>query len=82
MAATDPTPGKIIFRLFIVRHGETTANSAGIIQGQSLDPSFCLTTLGKLQANAVGTTLATKRWWKMIASDLPRARETVGIMTR
>ncbi len=40
-----------LLRLVIVRHGETTANAADIIQGQSLDPSFRLTELGRAQAS-------------------------------
>jgi hypothetical protein len=39
MAASE-TPPRYLFTLCIVRHGETTANKAGIIQGQSLDPSY------------------------------------------
>ena len=42
-----------LLRLVIVRHGETTANAADIIQGQSLDPSFRLTELGRAQASAM-----------------------------
>jgi len=71
-------PGKVLlFRLVIVRHGETTANAAGIVQGQSLDPSYRLTALGVLQARAVGRALGVHTWWKLVSSDLPRTRETV-----
>jgi broad specificity phosphatase PhoE len=68
-----------LVRLTIVRHGETTANADGIIQGQSLDASYRLTELGVQQAKAAGQALAGKIWWKVFCSDLPRARETVGI---
>ena len=74
--STSSSP-QFLFRLFVVRHGETTANAAGIIQGQSSDPSFCLTSLGKLQAHSVGAALDDKKWWKLVSSDLKRAQETV-----
>ena len=46
-------------RLLIVRHGETTANAAGICQGQSLNPDYKLTELGMAQARAGGEALET-----------------------
>ena len=69
-----------LFRLIIVRHGETTANAAGIIQGQSLDPSFRLTELGKSQAVVTGRALLGRSWWKVVSSDLPRTRETTDLL--
>mmetsp|Transcript_4973 Transcript_4973/g.6428 ORF Transcript_4973/g.6428 Transcript_4973/m.6428 type:complete len:231 (+) Transcript_4973:20-712(+) len=63
-------------KLTIVRHGETNANVAGILQGQSLDPNFRLTDLGIHQARAAGEVLRTQCWWRILCSDLPRTRET------
>lgn len=73
LAAANNAP---LLRLLIVRHGETTANKAGIIQGQSLDPSYKLTELGVAQAKAAGTTLDGRAFWKVVSSDLPRCKET------
>jgi phosphohistidine phosphatase SixA len=70
-----------LIRLIIVRHGETTANALNILQGQSLDPSYKLTEMGALQAQAVGRALREEKWWKVVCSDLPRTRETVYMYT-
>ena len=69
-----------LLELHIVRHGETTANRAGIIQGQSLDPAFKLTELGESQAHAAGESWRGQQWWRVVASDLPRARQTAEII--
>mmetsp|Transcript_32771 Transcript_32771/g.86658 ORF Transcript_32771/g.86658 Transcript_32771/m.86658 type:complete len:243 (-) Transcript_32771:744-1472(-) len=75
MAASE-TPPRYLFTLCIVRHGETTANKAGIIQGQSLDPSYALTPLGESQATTGGKAWSSRRWWRVYSSDLPRAIQT------
>ena len=77
-ASADLSPA--LLRIVLVRHGETTANKAGIIQGQSFDPSFCLTELGVAQARATGTFLRDHKWWKIFSSDLPRASETTNLL--
>lgn len=60
-------------QLFIVRHGETTWNGAGRIQG-SLDSP--LTPRGLAQAAATGARLAPERIGALYSSDLGRAQQT------
>jgi 2,3-bisphosphoglycerate-dependent phosphoglycerate mutase len=60
-------------QLLLVRHGETTWNGAGRIQGQRDSP---LTARGVAQARAVGARLARERIGALYSSDLGRAQET------
>lgn len=46
----DAEDGNIMLRLTILRHGQTTANAAGIVQGQQ--PHWPLNEVGELQARA------------------------------
>jgi len=59
--------------LYLVRHGQTAANAAGLIQGQT-DPG--LSDLGRQQAAALAAILPAKTAAAIIASPLRRARET------
>ena len=63
--------------LWIVRHGETLANRAGIIQGQSESP---LSELGASQAGLVAEALAGVDWWRIVSSDLGRCQQTAKIL--
>ena len=54
--------------LYLVRHGQTEANAAGLIQGQS---DFDLTEVGRRQAEALAAALPTAA--TVIASPLRRA---------
>ena len=63
--------------LWIVRHGETLANRAGIIQGQSESP---LSELGASQAGLVAKALAGVDWWRIVSSDLGRCQQTAKIL--
>jgi broad specificity phosphatase PhoE len=56
-----------------VRHGQTTANRAGQLQGRVDSP---LTDLGREQAARVAKTLASERVARVVASPLRRALET------
>lgn len=69
LTATDCT-------LWLIRHGETTWNLERRIQGQSDSP---LSELGRRQARALGARLATTTFDRVLASDLGRAVETVGL---
>ncbi len=61
-------------RLWLVRHGESTWNAAGLVQGQ-LDPG--LSAVGREQAGRCAGLLATRRAPEAIySSDLRRAFET------
>jgi|YNPBryBLVA2012_1023415.scaffolds.fasta_scaffold15478_2 broad specificity phosphatase PhoE len=64
-------------KLYIVRHGETTYNVEGRIQGQSDAP---LTPLGLRQASAVAERLAPERFTAIYSSDLGRAVTTAQII--
>lgn len=58
---------------YFVRHGETEANKAGILQGQMDIP---LSEKGRRQARAVSAALSPVRLDAIYSSDLSRARET------
>jgi probable phosphoglycerate mutase len=60
--------------LLLVRHGQTTWNVAGRMQGQTADVP--LTDLGHAQAAAVAEELAGQRPGALLSSDLLRARQT------
>jgi probable phosphoglycerate mutase len=59
--------------LIVVRHGETTWNREGRIQGQGDSP---LSERGLAQAQAVAARLSRERVDALYSSDLGRARET------
>lgn len=59
--------------LFMIRHGQTTANLDGIYSGQS---DVKLTALGRQQAEAIRPILSKYCFDKIYSSDLSRAAET------
>jgi probable phosphoglycerate mutase len=63
--------------IYFVRHGETTANRDGILQGHC---DFPLTEKGHRDAALVGTALRHTRWTKIYTSDLTRASNTAQII--
>src|SRR3954470_3978960 len=69
MLATD--------RLFLVRHGESTYNAEGRLQGQADPP---LTPRGRAEAAALAQALDGIAPGRVIASDLGRARETAALL--
>jgi len=68
-------PGDQITTFGLLRHGQTEWNVQKRIQGQQ-DSS--LTEEGVVQARKWGKFLQVQGWTKILASDLGRARETVG----
>jgi broad specificity phosphatase PhoE len=64
--------------LFIIRHGESEANAAGIAQGSGLKSD--LTELGKLQAKQTGELLKTLKFDRFYSSTVSRAIETADII--
>jgi broad specificity phosphatase PhoE len=60
--------------LLLVRHGQSTWNAAGLMQGQTADVP--LTDLGHTQAAAAARDLAALRPGAMLSSDLLRAVQT------
>lgn len=62
-----------MFTLTIVRHGETSYNRNGIIQGQTDIP---LSDVGLEQARLVAQRLQKESFTHIITSDLSRAKET------
>jgi broad specificity phosphatase PhoE len=56
-----------------LRHGESTGNASGVIQGRGSSP---LSERGRKQAAAVGDRLSNRRFDLAISSDMDRARET------
>jgi broad specificity phosphatase PhoE len=69
----DASVTKVSSRLLLVRHGESTWNRDGRIQGQ-LDPP--LSERGQIQARETAERLAGHRIVALYTSDLRRARQT------
>ncbi len=65
--------------LYLVRHGESEANAAGVFAGQTDSP---LTERGRRQAEAVAEALADIKFDRIITSDLSRTRETAEAIAR
>ncbi|MGB3634620.1 MAG: histidine phosphatase family protein, partial [Rubrobacteraceae bacterium] len=65
--------------LILIRHGQSTANAAGVWQGR-LD--FPLSDTGRQQAYHAGKALAATRFDALYASPLSRAYETAEIIAR
>jgi broad specificity phosphatase PhoE len=65
--------------LLLIRHGQSTANAAGIWQGQM---EFPLSEEGRIQARKVGKALAGERFDGIYSSPLGRAFETAEIIVR
>jgi probable phosphoglycerate mutase len=65
--------------ILLVRHGESTSNVAGRLQGHADAP---LTDLGRAQAARAGAWLKARglRWTAAYASPLSRARDTAAII--
>ncbi len=76
--ARVPAPSTRL-RLILVRHGESLANVAVVLQGQSEGE---LTEKGIQQADLLGVHLRDFHIDRMLASDLRRARETVAQISR
>lgn len=66
-------------RIIIVRHGETTANDKGIIQGQLHGK---LNEKGILQAEKIGESLKKERIEIILTSGLARAYDTAKLISR
>jgi len=66
--------------LWLVRHGESTWNAAGLIQGQAHGP--VLTVKGRREATLLPERLGDIRVGLIYTSDLARARETAVVVGR
>jgi broad specificity phosphatase PhoE len=66
-------------KLIVVRHGETSENVKGILQG-SLDVSLNKT--GRQQAKAIGHRLKSEKIDVVFSSDLKRAKQTAKEIAR
>jgi broad specificity phosphatase PhoE len=64
--------------LWLVRHGESTWNASGLVQGQADGP--VLTAKGRREAARVAERLGDMRVGAIYTSDLARARETASIL--
>lgn len=64
--------------IWLVRHGETTANAAGVLSGWS---DVALTPRGEEQARGVAAWLAGERFDTVWSSDLRRAIDTARLAT-
>lgn len=68
----------MVRRLHLVRHGQSTWNAAGRLQGQTQDVP--LTSLGRRQARTAATMLAAWPVSRLLTSDLLRAEQTAQII--
>jgi len=66
-----------VARLILIRHGQSTFNADGRLQGQ-LDPG--LSERGREEAAALAPLLARLGADRVVASDLARARETAQLL--
>ena len=64
-------------RLWLVRHGETDANVAGLYSGHTPTP---LTEKGIAQAQTLGTLLRNVSFDNVLCSELERARHTTRLI--
>jgi broad specificity phosphatase PhoE len=71
--------GTASVELFLVRHGQSTANRDGILQGRSDAP---LSELGRRQAAHLGGWFKSRglTWHAVYSSPLLRARDTAGLI--
>ncbi|CAF0760029.1 unnamed protein product [Didymodactylos carnosus] len=76
LSPVDKNVDHVRFYLTLVRHGETSANAEGIIQGQT---NTKLSAIGYQQARALGRNLQNHRFTHCYSSDLERASEIFGI---
>jgi broad specificity phosphatase PhoE len=64
-------------QIYIVRHGETVANTLGLLSGQSETP---LTETGQWQAKLLGRRLADVAFTRIFVSDLGRVVATAEVV--
>lgn len=74
--ATNPT---LLYHIYLMRHGQSEGNAAGVMQGQS---EFPLSETGIRQAKAAGRRFRDEgaRFKKIITSPLQRAHQTAEII--
>jgi broad specificity phosphatase PhoE len=64
--------------IWLVRHGESTWNASGLVQGQADGP--VLTEAGRVQAETVADAVRSLPIRTLVTSDLARAQETAAII--
>lgn len=69
-----------MLKLFLIRHGESVANTKGIYQGQSVDT--VLSALGRRQAHLLAKRLTKEKIDTVFTSPLARAKETAAALSR
>jgi probable phosphomutase (TIGR03848 family) len=72
-AAKEPRPP--VLTVVLVRHGQSTANVAGVLAGRT--PGVRLNEHGEGQAGAIAERLASARFDRLISSPLERCIQTV-----
>ncbi|TPX62660.1 hypothetical protein PhCBS80983_g00327 [Powellomyces hirtus] len=73
-----PSPTSVVKRLYLCRHGQTSANASGVLQGSGIDQP--LNEEGTLQAERLRDRLATVPCDIVISSQLQRARQTAQLV--
>ena len=80
MRVTSPTAGGDGRVAYVVRHGQSTWNALGVLQGQRRD--IPLTALGRRQASDAADRLAGCGATAVLTSDLLRAVQTAEVVAR
>lgn len=80
MSFSEPEATPPVRCLWLVRHGESTWNARGLVQGQIPFPT--LTVLGQRQARQCANRLADEPVGMLVSSDLRRALQTAGPVAR
>lgn len=65
--------------VWLVRHGESTWNASGLVQGQADGPELSET--GRAQARSVAEAVSSLPIHTLVTSDLTRAQETTAIIS-
>jgi broad specificity phosphatase PhoE len=65
--------------IWLLRHGESTWNASGLVQGQAEGPE--LTAAGRAQVSAVSAVVSRLPVTSIISSDLARAHQTASIVS-
>lgn len=73
-------PGHDDHTIWLVRHGESTWNAAGLVQGQADGP--VLTDEGRAQAAMLADAVRLLPIRRLVTSDLARAEETASVIGR
>lgn len=68
-------------RVHLIRHGQTSASTAGLLSGAGSAPGASLDSIGRMQLGRLRRALAEPDWAVRVVSPLARARESLATLT-